>query len=125
VRALRIGVGLVMLVAGVALAFSPGVVADALNRPPADAGQAINLRASWGGSLAGLGAFVVACSSLRPWRRALAILVVCTMTGVGAARALGFVLDGSPDGKQWVWLVAEAVLVLAAGAWLVRRRSVH
>jgi len=43
------------------------------------------------------------------------------MVGVGSARVLGFVVDGSPDGRPWIWLVAE-ILIVATASVLLRRR---
>lgn len=120
-NAARVGIGVVLGLVGIALIFLPDQVATALDRPPTNPGEAINLRASWGGSVAGLGGFVAVRHSLRPWAITIAWLVVCSMAGIGVARAIGFVLDGSPDTLQWIWLVAEAVLVVVGAAYLRRR----
>jgi drug/metabolite transporter (DMT)-like permease len=123
VNNLRVLSGALLLLAGIALVFVPDQVGEALQRPATTAGDAINLRASWGGTLAGIGAFVLARPSLRPWRETVATLVLCSMAAVGLARAIGFVLDGDPDTRQWVWLVAEVALVAVSAAYLRRRRS--
>lgn len=115
--------GALVTVAGVVLVFTPMLVAEAFHRPTETHSQLINLRATWGGTVTGLGLFILACSALRPWSVTLATLLLCSMAGIGAARAVGFVLDGQPDTLQWVWLVAEIVLVAASGAYLMRRRS--
>lgn len=122
-RALRIALGALVTVAGVVLVFSPMLIADTFHRPTDTHSQLINLRATWGGTLMGLGLFILARNQLRPWAVTVATLLLCAMAGIGAARAVGFVLDGQPDTLQWVWLVAEIVLVVASGAYLVRRRS--
>src|SRR5207244_3615433 len=57
-RGVRALVGLVLMAVGVWLVLSPLKVAEALHRPAETSSQMINLRASWGGSLFGLGAFV-------------------------------------------------------------------
>lgn len=119
-KTLRIATGLILLAVGVVLVFVPLEVAEALQRPARTSSEIINLRASFGGSVAGLGVFALACDALRPWRRSIATLVLCTMATVGAARAIGFVLDGAPDRLQWVWLIAEVLLVAASGAYLYR-----
>lgn len=82
--------------------------------------QLVNLRASYGGTLMGLGAFVAWLPALRPWKRTLVGLVMWAMAGIGIARLVGFVLDGSPDGRQLVWIIAEVVLVVVTASWLRR-----
>ncbi len=118
--ALRVGIGLVIVIGGVVLIFSPSWVRDTLSRPADTVGERINLRATFGGTLAGLGAFVAHADVFRPWKRVAAKGLLWLMVGVGAARAVGFVLDGRPDAMQWVWLSAEVVLALAAGVFLRR-----
>lgn len=113
-------VGATMVLVGVALALSPHAVADALGRPAHTTSQLINLRASWGGTLAGVGAFVAWLPALRPWWRAAVGLLAWSMAGIGAARLLGFALDGAPDGRQLVWITAE-VLLAAGGAIALAR----
>jgi hypothetical protein len=119
-RTLQIVLGLVILVAGAYLVLAPRVVADALGLPYETSTQKINMRASWGGVVVGLGAFVAWLQALRPWSRAVTGLLLCAMAGIGVARAIGFVLDGNPDGKQWLWLGLEAVLVVVCAMGLRR-----
>jgi hypothetical protein len=109
----------------VALAFSPVFVADRLGLPDDTPTRMINLRASWGGTLAGLGAFVAWLPALRPLLRALVGLLGWVMTGIGAARLLGFAMDGSPDGRQLMWISAEVALAVgsALGVRALARRS--
>jgi hypothetical protein len=43
-----------------------------------------------------------------------------------AARTLGFLLDGSPDGRQWLWLTLEIVIAVGCAIGLrvyLRKRS--
>lgn len=118
---MRLVVGLLLAAFGLVLVFSPLRVAEVLHRPPTSQPAMINLRASWGGAVLGLGAFLAWLPALRPWSRTLLGLLGWAMAGVGLARAIGFVLDGGPDGRQWVWLVAEAVI--AASCAIVLRRA--
>jgi hypothetical protein len=118
-RGAQLALSLAIVAAGVYLACSPLVVADALGKPHDTPTRMINLRASWGGTLAGLGAFVAWCPGLRPWWRTFVGLVMWAMAGIGAARLLGFALDGSPDGRQWMWITAEIALVIG-GATILR-----
>lgn len=122
-RQLQLAIGVALVAAGVALALSPHAVADVLDRPAHTTSQQINLRASWGGPVLGFGAFVAWLPALRPWLRTLIGLVMWTMIGVGAARVLGFVLDGAPDGRQVLFIAAEVVLAVGGAIWLRRWRA--
>lgn len=119
-RKLTLPLGIAIAAIGAYLAVFPLVTADLLDRPHAEPTQLINLRASFGGTLLGLGLFLAWWPAVKPWRRTLLGLLMWAMAGIGAARLLGFVLDGSPDGRQWIWLVAE-VLIVATCAVLLRR----
>jgi hypothetical protein len=119
-RLLPLVLGLAIAAVGAWLVLSPLVVADALGRPHATPTQMINLRASWGGVVLGIGAFVAWLPGLRPRARLVLGLLMWLMAGIGVARALGFALDGHPDGRQYLWITAEAVL--AIGAALALRR---
>jgi hypothetical protein len=122
VRSFRIAIGLALAAVAIYLIFSPVVVADALGKPHDTPTRMINLRASWGGTLLGIGAFVAWLPALRPYARAIAGLFGCAMAGIGAARLVGFAIDGSPDTRQYIWITAEIALT-AGCAWYVRRLS--
>jgi hypothetical protein len=104
---------------GGVLVMSPLGVAEVLDRPHATSSQMINLRASWGGLVLGVAAFLVWLPALRPWRRSVVGLLLWVMAGVGLARAVGFALDGNPDPRQYVWLTGE-IAITALGAWTLR-----
>jgi hypothetical protein len=104
--------GLVVVAVGAYLVMSPLVVADALSRPHDTSTQMINLRASWGGTLAGIGAFVAWLPSLRTWTQRIVALLGCAMAGIGVARLVGFAVDGDPDTRQAIWISAEAAIVV-------------
>ena len=125
VRKLQLAVGLLLIAIGGYLALNPLVVAGALDRPHATSTQMINLRASFGGTLAGIGAFIAWLPAGKPYLRALLGLVLWSMAGIGIARVIGFVLDGSPDARQILWISAEALLVAGSGYGLrvVARRA--
>ena len=112
--------GIAIAAFGAYLSLFPLVTASVLDRPHAEPTQLINLRASFGGTVLGLGAFVAWLPAARPWKRTILGLLMWAMAGVGAARLLGFVLDGSPDSRQWIWLVAE-ILIVATCVVLLRR----
>lgn len=119
-RAARVVVGLALAAFGLILVFLPLQVAAVLNRPPQTSPEVINLRASWGGTLLGLGAFVAWLEAARPWKRFVLGLLMWTMAGIGLARLVGFVLDGGPNALQWLWLGAEIVIAAACGFGLQR-----
>ena len=119
-RRVRMMIGLALAALGVAMIFSPLDVADVLNRPPTSKSAMINLRASWGGTVLGVGAFLAWLPALRPLGRLVLGLLGWTMAGVAFARLMGFILDGGADGRQWVWLTAE-VVIAAICAFALRR----
>ena len=120
-RTARIVIGLVLAGFGLVMIFSPLAVADVVHRPPTSQPAMINLRASWGGTVLGLGGFIAWLPALRPWARTVLGLLGWMMAGVGAARAVGFLVDGGPDGRQWIWLVAE-IAIAATCAVMLRGR---
>src|SRR5262249_48111615 len=117
---LQLGLGLAVVAFGGYLIASPLLVAEVLSRPHATTSQMINLRASWGGTLAGVGAFIAWVPALEPRRRAGLGLLLGLMAGIGLARTVGFVLDGHPDALQWFWLAAEVSIVVACTIGLRR-----
>jgi len=114
--------GLVIVVVGAYLVLSPLTVAEALGLPHATPTQWINLRASWGGTLVGIGAFVAWLPALRPWLRSVLGLVMWAMAGIAVARLVGFIRDGSPDTRQYIWLIAELVIAGACALVIARRK---
>ncbi len=121
-RTAQIAIGLAIAVLGGYLALVPEVTRELLGRAPATSSDWINLRASFGGTLLGLGAFLVWWPAPRPWLRSLLGLVMWSMIGIGVARLIGFAVDGDPDGRQMVWIVAEVAIVVACAVALRRRR---
>jgi hypothetical protein len=105
--------GLALVATGLYLALFPTVTAQALGKPADTSTQLINLRASWGGTLMGLGAFIAWLPAVKPWGRALVGLLLWVMAGVGVARLIGFVVDGHPDSRQAIWITAEVAIVIA------------
>jgi hypothetical protein len=119
-RAPQLLAGVAIAALGAVLVIAPGLVRDLLGRTPATPSDWINLRATFGGTLLGVGAFIAWLPARRPWLRAGLGLLGWGMAGIGAARLVGFALDGSPDSRQYVWLIAEVVLV-AASVFALRR----
>jgi hypothetical protein len=114
-------IGVVLVIGGGILVSTPGLVRDALGRTPATPSDWINLRATFGGTLVGLGVFLIWLPGWSPWQRTVQGLLLWSMAGIGIARLIGFLLDGSPDTRQWIWLVAEIVIVAVTGFLLYRR----
>jgi len=115
---LRILGGL-LAVAGLVLMCAPTLVSDP--GPAADTFAAIERRIPYGG-LAGLGALLVARTTLRPWVVSFASFVFWVTAGLLVARCVGLVLDGAQDQRQWMWVGVEAAIALAAGVYLRRSR---
>lgn len=109
-------VGVALIVVGGYLIARPEVTAELLGKTASEPTQWINMRASWGGTLLGLGAFVVWLPALRPLARTIFGLLMWAMAGIGLARLVGFAIDGSPDTRQWIWITAEVAIVI--GCWL-------
>jgi Domain of unknown function (DUF4345) len=122
-RNVRFVVGLAVVAAGIYLALSPVLVADTLGKPHDTPTRLINLRASWGGSLAGLGAFIAWVPGFSPRWRALVGVLMWAMAGIGAARLVGFAIDGSPDTRQYIWITAEVAIVIACATTLYLKRA--
>ena len=121
-RGARVAIGLAVAAVAIYLILSPIAVADALGKPHDTPTRMINLRASWGGTLLGIGAFVAWMPALRPYARTFIGLLGCAMAGIGAARLVGFAIDGSPDTRQYMWITAEVAIAIAC-AFGVRRLS--
>lgn len=109
--------GSVLLVVGLVLIVAPTLVHDP--GPAANTFEAIERRIPWGG-LAGLGALLIARTTLRPWRGTIASFAFWVTLGLLVARVAGLMLDGADDDKQWMWVAVELVIVLAAAAYLRR-----
>jgi len=122
VRIARFAIGCALVAAAIYMILAPVAVADALGKAHDTPTRMINLRASWGGSLLGIGAFVAWLPALRPYARTLVALLGWAMAGIGAARLVGFAIDGSPDTRQYIWITAE-IAITAGCAWYVRRLS--
>ncbi|TNE51201.1 MAG: DUF4345 domain-containing protein [Deltaproteobacteria bacterium] len=107
--------GLILLLGGVVLTFAPTLVYDP--GPAKDLFRTIERRIPWGG-LAGLGLLFVLHTQWKPWQASVAALVCWATTGAIFARLVGLALDGVGSSKQWMWVVAEAVVIAVAGFFL-------
>ena len=90
--------GSVLLVVGLVLIVAPTLVHDP--GPAANTFEAIERRIPWGG-LAGLGALLIARTTLRPWRGTIASFAFWVTLGLLVARVAGLMLDGADDDKQY------------------------
>jgi hypothetical protein len=123
-RIIQLAIGLAVVAAGIYLALSPVLVADTLGKPHDTPTRLINLRASWGGTLAGLGAFIAWVPGFSPKWRAIVGVLMWAMAGIGAARLVGFAIDGSPDTRQYIWITAEVAIVIVCATVLYLKREV-
>jgi hypothetical protein len=105
-------IGLVLVIAGVVLALEPAWIIEWRGTLPKTESDIINVRATYGGTLFGVGAFLAWLPAGKPRLSGLVALVGFAMAGIAIARLLGFALDGNPDGRQALWLIAELVLVV-------------
>ena len=120
----QLALGAALVAFGVYLSLSPLVVADVLGRPHETSSQMINLRASWGGPVLGLGALVAWLPAFRPWARTVLGVLRWGMRGIACARAIGWVLDGEPDGRQALWMTLAIVIAIGCAFGLRSRRFV-
>ena len=114
--------GVLLLLAGIALVFMPEQLATALGRPYETAGEKINMRATWGGLVTGLGLLLVWFPGVSPRGRFALSALMWLSAGIAFGRGVGFALDGSPDGLQWFWMLAELAIV-GGSAWALRRSA--
>jgi hypothetical protein len=117
---LRLALALVVIGAAAFAIFSPVQMGEALRREATTSSEMINLRATWGGTLLGI-ALAIGWARLETRGRFLLSVLMWIVAGIGIARVIGFVLDGGPDRLQWIWLVAEIVIVVVL-AWLLHGR---
>ena len=125
-RHVRIAIGSLLVLAGCYLALSPQLVAEQMQKVPVTPSDVINLRASPGGALIGIGAFVAWLPAVKPWSQTVLGFLGWFMAGILVARLYGFIVDGSPDNRQWLWLWCEIGLALGcffAIRWLRHRTS--
>lgn len=122
-RHIQLVIGIALVAFGAYLTLNPLAVADAVGAPATKPTELINTRASYGGTVMGLGAFVAWLPAARPWMRTILGLVMWAMAGIGLARLVGFALDGSPDVRQAIWIIAEVVLVIGCVLGLRRIRT--
>jgi hypothetical protein len=120
---IRIAIGICLVGLAIFLIAQPVMVADALGKPHDTGPRLINLRASWGGTLLGLGAFVVWCRAAKPYLRTFLGLLGFAMAGIGVARLVGFALDGDPDTRQYIWISAEAAIAIGCALGVRRLRT--
>ncbi|MBL4683402.1 MAG: DUF4345 family protein [Nannocystaceae bacterium] len=102
--------------------FYPTEAGALIGRHATTAPEKINLRASPGGTMLGLGA-ALAFSRWQTKAQLIAHVVMWMMIGFAVARMIGFILDGSPDTLQWFWMTAEVVIAAGCG-WYLRTRRV-
>ena len=119
--ATRFAVTLLWIVCGAFIAFglaftiAPESVADLVTgTAPTTSSGVIDMRATYGGVAIGMGIFVGLCARRGDWTRIGLIFSLLVLVTIGAARVVGIVADGSPNG----WMLAFLGLEIASVALL-------
>lgn len=112
ITALKV-VGVIVLIVGFVMAFSPKFFSDSSNS--VDAYSSIEASVKWG-FLIGFGALLVAHNQLTPWLVTLSALLFWLTAGIVSARLIGIVRFGLV-GNQWLWLLIEVLALIAFGLW--------
>ena len=106
-------IGTVLVLVGVVLASNPELVT---NKPvPDDIYRAVERRIRWGVFI-GAGFLLIFHHSLQPWLVTFVAASTAIIFGLLVARLIGIALDGSVQ-KQWLWVVAEAIILVALVWW--------
>ena len=110
-RGVVLFLALFVTIAGIASLAAPGSLAEQVGWSSTPAGLT-EIRAFYGGVQLGLGCFLIWCSRSRD--RLLAGLLVAGLAvgGIGAARAVGLLLDGAPTSYHLANLAVEIATVL-------------
>ena len=108
---------------GIAFIAAPQTLAETiLGVAPTASSAMIDMRATYGGFAFGAGVFFGLCATRASWVRPGLIACAFSVGGIGAARLVGIVVDGSPNGFMWLFLAFE-VLFVALCAIAVRGSS--
>ncbi len=101
---------------GLAFTFVPKEVAELVTgTAPSEPSGLIDMRATYGGVAIGMGVFLGLCARRREWTRVGLIFSMLVLAAIGAARIVGIVADGSPNGFMLAFLALEigSVVLLA------------
>lgn len=112
--------GIVVAAFGLVAAAFPDGFAFLTGAPaaPEDLFAVVERRAR-AGMVLGVGLVFIAVPALRPWSVSIPSAIFYWMTGVLAARLLGFVLDGAAP-KLWLLVAVEVGVMTVAALWLWR-----
>jgi uncharacterized protein DUF4345 len=78
---------------------------------PSVSSAIIDMRATYGGVASGVGLFIGVCAWRPEWLRAGLVASLLTVASIGAARALGLVVDGHPNAVMPLLLSTEVIFV--------------
>lgn len=101
---------------GVVFTFFPKEAADLFTGTwPGEPSGLIDMRATYGGVAVGMGIFVGLCARREEWLRIGLIFSALVLAAIGAARIVGIIADGSPNGFMVAFLALEigSVVLLA------------
>jgi hypothetical protein len=71
----------------------------------------IDMRATYGGVALGMGLFFGVCATRSQWVRPGLFGSLLVVASIGAARVVGFVVDGQPNGFMLMLLSTEVIFV--------------
>lgn len=111
-------VGGLLIAAGLVLVVSPELLFEL--EPAPDAHEAIEQHVRWG-LLICIGLFLVARTTLRPFRETVAHFFLWLSGGYLIARIIGIALEGAAPSKQLIFVGVEVLLCALAGLYLRRR----
>jgi hypothetical protein len=93
---------------GIGFIVAPGYFADLLTgASPTEPSAITDMRATYGGVAFGVGVFVGICARRAEWVRLGLVVSFLVVASIGAARLVGIIVDGSPNGFMIVFLGLE------------------
>lgn len=105
----------VFVMAGVGFVIIPEVLSEFVTGGvPATASGLTDMRATYGGVQLAMGILLWVLASNPLWLKPGLIGVFAAMVGMASGRALGMVIDGSPNVMMWAFLALEIVVATAA-----------
>jgi len=93
---------------GLGFALAPQQLAEFVTGVGPSASNAlIDMRATYGGVAIGIGLFIGICARRPAWVRPGLLVSLLTIAATASGRALGIIVDGSPNALMLVLLAAE------------------
>ena len=105
--------GAVALISGIACAVAPQALVDPAGLSATPAGLT-EIRAFYGGTLIGLGCFLIWCARETALTRAALLLMAVSVGSIGVLRVAGMLIDGAPTAYHAMNLAIEVTTVSLA-----------